>query len=196
MWATLILYKSTVIIKRHDSDTSSFGHGLSFKESSCNYSYDLEFGGTLVGFAFLGSVVFCIMFCISLFDLLHLVFLPLYCIFELRLLVTMLVSSSLSQLIWYCASYLPRCCSICSNNVCLNNYNCLINYYVWIIKLIEKSLRIPTGQPEAVTRTYNNVWQFEDTKRLPRNRISKKNRQSNGKMKEDKQGSTKHYTEN
>ena len=24
-----------------------------------------------------------------------------------------------------------------------------------MIKLIEKSLRIPTGQPEAVTRTYN-----------------------------------------
>jgi hypothetical protein len=34
------------------------------------------------------------------------------------------------------------------------------------------------------------------TKRLPRNRKSKKDRQSNGKMKEDKQGSTKHYTEN
>ena len=26
---------------------------------------------------------------------------------------------------------------------------------MWIIKLIEKSLRIPTGQPEAVIRTYN-----------------------------------------
>jgi hypothetical protein len=37
---------------------------------------------------------------------------------------------------------------------------------------------------------------FEDTKRLTRNRNSKKDRQSNGQMKEDKQDSTKHYTEN
>jgi hypothetical protein len=57
-------------------------------------------GGALVGFAFLRSVVFCIMFWISLFVLLPLSFLPLYCIFELRLLVALLVSSSLSQLIW------------------------------------------------------------------------------------------------
>ena len=56
------------------------------------------FGWGVSGIRVSRSVVFYIMFCISLFVLLPLSFLPLYV--ELRLLVAPLVYSSFSQLIW------------------------------------------------------------------------------------------------